>query len=173
MKGPTLAAAAFLIAAVALRRRPVAIGAMQSFRRVQAYPPSGGTNLAWTRGRSGVYVIYEDRRRVYIGHSTTDLYRTITRHFQAWDDPTQRRVTYADSLGRHRYDVAVTFTTPKQAASLERSLILKHRPRDNDQKYPDHEPDRYDMNTLDQYQGHAAEPRTAPQDDFAFDLPAF
>lgn len=166
----TLLLGAFVAGAFLLRRPRPAVGRMEAFRRVRVYEQPGKSGLSWTRGRSGVYVIFENRRRVYIGHSTTNLYRTITRHFQNWDDPTQRRVTYAGKIGSNTYHVAVIFTTPKQAESLERSLIIKHRPRDNDEKYAAYTADNYDAQTAERYDDVRQDPMPPPDDDYS-DLP--
>lgn len=99
------------------------------------YLKKGKTNLQGTRGKKGVYLIKEDNKLVYVGHSTSDLYKTITRHFQSWDDK-QYRTTYARRMSRHRYTVRVVILqSPEKIENLERALILKHQPRDNQIKY--------------------------------------
>jgi hypothetical protein len=92
------------------------------------------TNLSFAFGKSGVYIIKEDNKIVYIGQSGTNLYRTILRHFQSWNDRTQARVTYIGKLSRHKYKVRVVFVPPKKAIQLERDLIAKYKPRDNPDK---------------------------------------
>ena len=79
----------------------------------------------------GVYIIRKGERSVYVGYSASNVYKTMYRHFQTWNDPTQRRVTY-----KQLSDVTcrVIFTTPKRAAVLEEALILKLKPRDNEMK---------------------------------------
>ena len=47
------------------------------------------------RGKSGVYIVKNKAGQiVYVGHSASDLYKTMYRHFQSWHDPKQIRVTY-------------------------------------------------------------------------------
>ena len=91
------------------------------------------SRLGFARRKSGVYLIRSQRtgKIVYIGHSGYDIYKTCLRHFQQWNDKTQVRVTYP----RHGYRVRMVFCTPKQAARLEKYLILKLRPKDNPMKY--------------------------------------
>jgi len=143
------------------------IGRLQPFRRVRVYDQPGKTNLGFTRGQSGVYVIFENRRRVYVGMSQTDLYKTITRHFQAWDDPRQYRVTYRDQIEANDYHVAVIFATPKQAEALEKALVLKYNPRDNEVKYEAYQLDLYDEQQLSKME---ATPEEEPPEDYS-DIP--
>jgi hypothetical protein len=86
--------------------------------------------------QSGVYLIKSKRsgKIVYVGYSTSQLYRTLYRHFQQWKDisrTVQTRFTYSKT----GYTVRVIFTTPARAASLEKYLIMKLQPRDNSLKY--------------------------------------
>ncbi|MCF8359241.1 MAG: GIY-YIG nuclease family protein [Prolixibacteraceae bacterium] len=78
--------------------------------------------------QAGVYLIKSKTtgKIVYIGFSKTQLYKTILRHFQTWND-NRPRIVY----DRNRYLVRVIFTTPKRAAVLEKYLIDKFAPRDN------------------------------------------
>jgi hypothetical protein len=57
------------------------------------------------------------------------------RHFQAWNHKTQDVVSYRDRMQRNEYTVRVVYCTAKQAAALEKALIKKHKPRDNEMKY--------------------------------------
>lgn len=85
-------------------------------------------------GKKGVYLICSKRTKepLYIGMSGSNVYKTMTRHLQRWDDPTQQRTTYKN---RGAYLVRIVFTnTEKQAERLEKALIIKHRPRDNPDK---------------------------------------
>ncbi|MBV8757170.1 MAG: peptidoglycan DD-metalloendopeptidase family protein [Deltaproteobacteria bacterium] len=110
------------------------------------YRPVGAANEPYPewvralRGKAGVYVIRDTTSReiVYVGSSTTQLYDTLTRHFQTWrrwkgfwrgqygegHDP---GLTYP----RHRVEVAVRVTSPNQALDEEMRLIRKLKPRDN------------------------------------------
>lgn len=97
------------------------------------YKEVGKTNLTKFIGKSGVYLIKKESEReiLYIGYSASDLYKTITRHFQSWNDRRQIRTTYPQK----GYVIRVVLTTANKAAILERALILKHNPKDNPQKY--------------------------------------
>jgi len=115
--------------------KPV-IGRMNASRFIPVFkqlPNEGGTkyNLGFTKGKSGAYIIKENGKIVYVGYSTCDLYKTITRHFQSWNHPHQRVVTYANSINYNRYTIRVVFSSPTKAFKLERALIAKYRPRDN------------------------------------------
>lgn len=95
------------------------------------------------RGKAGVYVIREAGETVYVGSSRTQLYDTVTRHFQAWrrfkgfwrgqygegHDP---GLTY----DRARVELAVRVTSPAEALDEEARLIRRLRPRDNIQGQP-------------------------------------
>lgn len=89
------------------------------------------TTFRNTDKKSGVYLIKENDKLVYIGFSSVNLYRTLYRHFQTWNHPQQEVVSYSN---RENYTVRVVLTTPKQAPKLEEALILKHKPRDNRRK---------------------------------------
>lgn len=85
--------------------------------------------------KSGVYLIKEDDKIVYVGHSKSNLYKTMYRHFQKWDSH-QTRATYkAKGNKRKKYKVRIILTTPKQAERLERVLCKKYNPRDMKYKY--------------------------------------
>lgn len=98
---------------------------------------NGKTNLGYTKNKRGVYIIKEDGKIVYVGYSGSNLYRTIIRHFQVWNDDRPQfqqspRVSYAYKLNRYRYTIRVAFTnTAAQAYNLEKGLIRKYKPRDN------------------------------------------
>lgn len=102
-----------------------------------------------SKKQSGVYFIKstETGKLIYIGFSYGSLYKTITRHFQIWEDRvrTYPRFTYNRKSG---YTVRVIFTTPARAALLEKYLIIKLQPRDNSHKYE---------NYMTQYQSNSAE----------------
>ena len=85
---------------------------------------------------AGVYFIKSNRTDeiIYIGYSAANLYKTIYRHFQEWNDKAQQRFTYSKT----GYTVRVILTTPARAALLEKYLIQKFQPRDNELKYKDY-----------------------------------
>jgi excinuclease UvrABC nuclease subunit len=82
---------------------------------------------------SGVYLIKSDKtgKVIYIGYSATNLYKTITRHFQTWNDKQQNRFVY----DKRYYTIRVIFTSSERSALLEKYLIEKYQPRDNKMKY--------------------------------------
>lgn len=94
------------------------------------YPKPNKTNFSKFIGKSGVYIIKKGTEIVYVGMSKSDVYKTMVRHFQQWNDK-QKRVTYPQIP---EYKARIITCTPKQAEKLETALILRHRPKDNDQK---------------------------------------
>ena len=100
------------------------------------FDSNGKTNLNFTKGKTGVYIIKENNVIVYVGKSNSDLYKTIMRHFQRWNDRQQPdRVTYKNKLSRKDYTIRVVLAKGQKIHDLERGLILKYQPRDNKQKY--------------------------------------
>lgn len=109
------------------------IGAILKTKFLPPYTKNGKTTFANTQGKTGVYLIKEDGEIVYVGYSGSNLYRTLYRHFQAWNHSYQKVITYkGNSL--NRYTVRVILTTPQQADRLETYLIKKYLPRDNQEK---------------------------------------
>jgi len=107
---------------------------MRTLRRVPVYKSDSRTNIRHLQKKSGVYHIFEGNKRVYVGHSSYNLYKTILRHFQSWNDRDQPgRITYVNNR-KSRYSVKVFLTSPYDAPILEETHILKYRPRDNKQK---------------------------------------
>jgi len=89
--------------------------------------------LDHSKRQNGVYLIKHNNEIVYIGYSAGSLYKTVTRHFQSWNDRHQVRVTYPQT---EAYKIRIVYTrTGTQAAHLERALILKYKPKDNPNKY--------------------------------------
>jgi excinuclease UvrABC nuclease subunit len=107
---------------------------MKKSRFRPAYKANGRTNYPNIQGKTGVYIIKKDETIVYIGHSTSDLYKTLYRHFQSWNDKTQVRTVYPKSQ-RNKYTVRVVLTSKAKAPRLEKALICKYQPKDNPQKY--------------------------------------
>lgn len=122
------------------REALVARNGSLTYRRIGA---SGEAYPQWVRdlkGRAGVYVIRDadTAETVYVGSSTTQLYDTLTRHFQIW-----RRWKgfwkgqYAEghdpglTYDRDSVEVAVRVTSPSAALDEESRLIRRLRPRDN------------------------------------------
>lgn len=82
--------------------------------------------------KSGCYLVKDtgNNRVIYVGMSTTQLYKTIYRHFQTWNDKEQERVIF-DKTG---FLVRVILCTPKQATRLEKYLINAYKPKYNKNK---------------------------------------
>ena len=91
------------------------------------------SNINFAAGKSGVYIIYINGQLRYVGYSTTQLEKTILRHFQSWNDKTQIRVSYGP-ISRRNATVRVTLCSPERAKKLESALIIKHKPIDNPDK---------------------------------------
>jgi len=108
---------------------------MKIFKFLPPYKKDGKTNFPQTVNRTGIYVIKENGKIVYVGFSGYNLYKTMYRHFQSWHHKTQDVVSYKSLMSRNEYTVRVVYCTTKQAAALEKALIKKHRPRDNEMKY--------------------------------------
>lgn len=124
---------------------------MKKYRFLAPYQKSGKTTFRATVNRAGVYLIKENTRLVYVGMSAKNLYKTLYRHFEKWHHSGQEVVTYAGRLNRHKYTVRVVLSTALQAARLERALIIKHRPRDNENKYTQYSLKLSDEKALDAY----------------------
>lgn len=101
--------------------------------------------------KPGVYLIKEDNSLVYVGMSGKNLYKTLYRHFEAWNHRQQEVVTYHNKLKRHKYSVRVVSCTAKQAEALEKALVIKHRPRDNENKFTQYSLNFSDKKVLDTY----------------------
>jgi len=111
---------------------------MRKSRWFSPYAGKGKTNLKPAKARSGVYIIRSNTGAgkpeiLYVGMSQTDLYRTITRHFQAWDDPKQQRVTFPQTAD---IQIRIVFCTPRQAVKLEEALRANYLPPKNIQDLP-------------------------------------
>ena len=125
---------------------------MRKTKFLPPYTKAGKTTFPHTLNKSGVYVIQEDAKIVYVGYSGKNLYRTMYRHFQVWNHRGQDVVTYVNSLHRKKYTVRVVLCTVKQADALEKGLIMKHRPRDNENKYSLFKSDLYHAATIEKYE---------------------
>jgi excinuclease UvrABC nuclease subunit len=122
---------------------------MKKYRFIKPYTDDGKTNLRETIEKIGVYLIHKkgDVKPVYIGMSGSNLYKTILRHFQSWEDK-QTRVVYP----KQGYLVRVVTCTPLQAAKLERALIVRHKPKDNPNKYENYTLDLTDKKAIQVYE---------------------
>ena len=118
---------------------------------ISPYNKQGKANYKTVR-KAGVYLIKENSKLVYIGMSVTDVYKTMYRHFQTWNDRQQpERVTYKSDLKRNNYTVRIIYCTSKQASALETALIIKHKPRDNENKYNNYKLNSYDKQVIETY----------------------
>ena len=123
---------------------------MKKYKFVEPYQKTGKTTFRTTFKRSGVYLVKENGKLVYIGMSATNLYKTLYRPFERWHHKQQDVVTYAGR--RHKYTVRVVLCTPAQAARLEKALIVKHKPRDNENKYSQYSLTLADKNIVETYE---------------------
>jgi len=103
------------------------------------------------RRRSGVYLIKENAKLVYVGMSGSNLYKTLYRHFEAWNHPNQEVVSYQSSMKQNKYTVRCVLCKPGQAARLEKYLILKFKPRDNEIKYTNYQLSAFDESVFESY----------------------
>ncbi len=98
------------------------------------YKKRKGRTLATFRhaifnSKPGVYIVRKGKKIVYIGHSQSNVYKTLYRHFQSWNDRSQKRVTYPKFSPT--LTVRIVLCTTKQAPRLENILIRKYKPVDN------------------------------------------
>lgn len=129
------------------KRGTPAINGMGKSRFLPPYTSDNKTTFREAQGKSGVYLIKNGGEITYIGHSKTNLYRTLYRHYQSWDDPTQLRVVYP----KQSTTVRIIYTTPAQAERLERYLINRYQPRDNEQKIKDYAATQQDKADYEKY----------------------
>lgn len=99
-------------------------------RAKKPYSEDGKTNFP-ARNKSGVYLIYKAGKLRYVGQSGYDVYKTMYRHFQDWNDKKQTRIFYKQLKD---ISVRVIYCSPAQAKTLERAIILKYKPTDNPDK---------------------------------------
>jgi len=121
---------------------------MKKTNLIPPYSPTGKTNFP-TRKKSGVYLIYQNHKLVYVGYSQTDVYKTMYRHFQFWNDKSQVRVIYPNW---EQIKVRIVYCSPLQADRLEKALILKYKPRDNPNKYYQYLMDYQEQKTLESFE---------------------
>jgi len=112
--------------------------------------------LLQSKKQKGVYILKKNNEIVYVGYSGSNLYKTLTRHFQSWEDRKQTRITYSKSENI-KARVILT-TTAQQAAKLEKALILKYKPTDNPNKYEQYILNLSDNNLINNYQDSAEAP---------------
>ena len=91
------------------------------------------TNIPGLRSsdkQNGVYIIKKVSTDavIYVGFSKGNLYKTIFRHFEDWNDKQRERITYKKTGFLVRVIYCKTAT---QASILEKRLIDKYKPKDN------------------------------------------
>jgi hypothetical protein len=105
------------------------------------YQENGRATLKKTG--SGVYLIKNGDKIVYIGYSNGALKKTLYRHFQKWTDTRAQFLKDRDGFDRVSYygwdisnfKVRVIFTnTATRAYNLETELIRRYRPEQNKSK---------------------------------------
>ena len=134
-------------------------------QRVAPYQKDGSTTFK-LRGKSGLYIIFLKGKIDYVGYSATDIYKTLYRHFQKWNDKTQVRVAYSDLK-----DITVRVIYTKNAAiaeRLENALIVKYRPEANPNKYETKELTATDENNLTEYINEETNPIIVSEEDLPF-----
>ena len=86
----------------------------------------------YTAKKSGVYLIFRNSTLRYVGYSGYNVYKTLYRHFQSWNDPTQIRSVYSPT--DQQIKVRVIYCNNSKAKKLESALIIKYQPIDNPDK---------------------------------------
>ena len=124
---------------------------MKKFKFLPPYKSPGKTSFPETQRRSGVYLIKENGKLVYVGMSGGALYKTLYRHFEAWHHPDQEVVTYQSRMKKNKYTVRCVLCKPGQAVRLEKYLILKLTPRDNEIKYTNYQLSAFDESVFESY----------------------
>ena len=104
----------------------------EKYKNIKPYNEKGKPTFK-KRNVKGVYIIRNKKDILYIGYSGTDLYKTMYRHFQKWNDKNQVRIEYKN-INNLKIDIILT-STKLQASRLEKALIIKHKPKDNPDQY--------------------------------------
>jgi len=86
----------------------------------------------YTAKKSGVYLIFKNNVLRYVGYSSYNVYKTLYRHFQSWNDPQQVRVIY--NKNDDQIKVRVIYCNNTKAKKLESALIIRYEPKDNPDK---------------------------------------
>jgi endonuclease YncB( thermonuclease family) len=140
--------AIIILAALLLTSNRQTVGAIKKTKFLPLYI-NGKVNKALNldNKKYGVYLIKRGGVVRYIGYSSSQIYKTITRHFQSWEDRQQIRITYPKA----GTTIRIIYTnTPQQAQQLERALIIKHQPPDNPNKYEQYTLDLADQKIIQQ-----------------------
>ena len=100
------------------------------------YDENNKTNLPKiTKKKYGVYFFRSRKTKevIYIGHSSSNLYKALYRHFQIYNDSDKQIRNYY--AARSNYEVMVAISSKQNAYKLERHFILEYNPRDTTHKY--------------------------------------
>lgn len=117
----------------------------------------------YTAQRPGTYLIYRSGRLVYVGFSSYNVYKTLYRHFQSWQDPQQVRIVY--DKNDPNIKVRIIYTTAARARKLEKAIIIKYQPKDNPDKYENYlDLNRQESKVIEQAENEF----TANNDDLPF-----
>ena len=132
-------------------------------------PPTYGEKYGRTseafrklRNKRGVYRIFENKRLVYVGSSNSDIYKTILRKFQMWNDKRQSggRLYYNAKENEYKVEAFIMpYASADKLLDTEYHYIQKSKPRDN-------KPDSYSFyNRKDLYEPEKieAEIKEAPK----------
>ena len=90
------------------------------------------------KAASGVYFIRSIRTKeiVYVGSSAGNLYKTIYRHFQEWNDRSREKNFDRTTYSKTAYEIALIITASgPQALRIEKYFIRKLQPKGNPIKY--------------------------------------
>lgn len=121
---------------------------MVKSRFKKAYNKQGKTNFPHTINKSGVYLIANTKNEiVYIGYSGSNLYKTMYRHFQSWEDKTQVRAVFP----KRGYKIRIVLAPKSKAMKLEKALILKYKPKGNPDKLDSYKLKPSEIKTVDEY----------------------
>ena len=109
--------------------------------------PNGKRDASLKKTGRGVYMIAKDGffspEIIYVGKASTDVKKTLYRHFQKWTDrrhPDNKRaqiyerVSYTDSEITDIICKVIFCSDQKNIDAIERALIMKYTPEDNTQK---------------------------------------
>ena len=86
------------------------------------------------RNKRGVYRIFENRKLVYVGSSNSDIYKTILRKFQMWNDKRQSggRLYYNANDKEYKVEAfLMPYASANKLLDTEYHFIQKSKPRDN------------------------------------------
>ena len=123
---------------------------MQKSKFRKPYKEDGKANFPEIKNKSGVYIIKYQGKIVYVGHSQYDLYKTMYRHFQSWNHKYQKVISYPVNQRKY-FSVRVILCTGAQALRLEKALVIRYKPKDNDLKYEQYTLDWRDKKIESEY----------------------